>query len=254
MNDSLSLRIENPRIIHLPTVDSTNGYLQQHDDLAGETLVVQADQQVAGRGQRGARWDSLPGDATFSLQLRPDGVPANRVFLLSQLLSLSLLRLLRQLGLDAEIKWPNDILVRRKKVCGVLIESNLQAARIQRAILGVGMNLAPRPDGFPNYPTPAASLAEFVEPTDLPTPAALVNTLVNEWNNYLACVSGNLDSCVQRDYIASLFNRNGLHEFADSSGPFRAEVVGVSPAGELILRRTGGEHQTYPFKGVRQKI
>lgn len=254
MLDVESLRVNAPRIIHLPSVDSTNRFLQRCDTVEGEVVVAMADAQSAGRGQRDARWESLPGDATFSIQLCPAGLPANRVFLLSQLLALALRRVVECCGGAAEVKWPNDILVRRRKVCGVLIESNLRGNYVRRAILGVGMNLVPRPHGFPSYPTPAASLAEFVSPADLPSPLAFVKLLLSAWNDYLIRVRNDAEASAQRDYLAALFNRNGAHEFVDSNGPFRAEVIGVSPVGELVLRTADGAQRVYPFKGVMQKV
>lgn len=254
MIDKDALRIENPRFVRLHVVDSTNGYLQRSAAPEGETLVAVAESQSAGRGQRDSRWDSLAGDATFSILLHPRGLPANRIFFLSQLLSLSVLRLLESVGAAAEVKWPNDILVWRKKVCGVLIESNLQAGCVRRVILGVGVNLAPRQGGFLDYPTPAASLAEFVKKANMPAPLDFVNGVIDAWNSYLADSSSDLERCVQRDYLASLFNRVGIHEFFDSAGSFFAEVAGVTSAGELLLRRADGTLRAYPFKGVRQKV
>lgn len=252
--DASSLRIDRLEVVQLESVDSTNGYLQRVANSVNKPIVAIANGQSAGRGQQGTHWDSLPGDATFSILLEPKELPAGRTFLLSQLLSLALRDVLSELGVDAEVKWPNDILVQRRKVCGVLIETHLQGAYVRNAILGAGMNLAVRPLGFPNYPTPAATLADWVYVESLPAPLSFVQMLVAAWNACLERTEGDMENSIQRSYLASLFNGVGFHDFEDGDGAFRAEIAGVRPTGELVLRRGNGTQRVYPFKGVRQKM
>lgn len=249
-----SLRIDNPTVVQLQLVDSTNAYLKGVEVEAGRAVVVIAGAQTAGRGQQGARWDSLPGDAMFSILLQPRGLSAGRPFLLSQLLALALCQAIGGLGVRAEVKWPNDILVNRKKVCGVLIETSLQGAYVRRAILGVGVNLAPRPGGFPAYPTPAATLADAVGSSALPSPATFVGSLIDAWNVWVANLYETGEEAVQRSYRTALFNGRGSHRFVDHGGEFRAEIAAMLPTGELVLRRADGSLRAYPFKGIRQRV
>ena len=251
---SESLRIENPRFVQLESVSSTNDFLQEMQLESDGAIVVLADSQTGGRGQQGSRWDSYRGDATFSLLIRPKGLPSTNVFLLSQLLSLALRALLESLGIPAEIKWPNDILVKRKKVCGILIETHLQGFYVSRAILGVGMNLAARPFGFPVYPTSAVTLADCMEVEKVPAPHVFVQMLLQSWNAYLDGACGDLQGKAQRDYLAALFNGYGFHEFEDSNGRFLAEIRDVTSRGELVLHRDDGTDRSYWFKSVRQMV
>lgn len=249
-----SLRIDNPTVVQLQLVDSTNAYLKGVEVEAGRAVVVIAGAQTAGRGQQGARWDSLPGDAMFSILLQPRGLSAGRPFLLSQLLALALCQAIGGLGARAEVKWPNDILVHRKKVCGVLIETSLQGAYVRRAILGVGVNLAPRLSGFPEYPTPATTMADAVGESVLPSPATFIGRFIDAWNSQVAYFHEEGDEAVQRDYRAALFNGYGSHCFADDGGEFCAEFAALLPTGELVLRRADGALRAYPFKGIRQRV
>ena len=92
--------------------------------------VLAARMQTAGRGQRGASWEAEPGkNLTFSQLFRPDRLHAARQFELSMLVSLAIADtvddLIAHTGLSAKIKWPNDIYVGDRKICGILIENKL---------------------------------------------------------------------------------------------------------------------------------
>jgi len=130
-------------IIYLPETDSTN---RQARILAREgarhgTLVI-ADTQNAGRGRRGRGWISPKGEGIFmSLIVRTDVHP-------SQVAKLSLATALaaanaigRETGLDARIKWPNDIVVSGRKVCGMLLEMDATQDRVESIVAGVGINV-----------------------------------------------------------------------------------------------------------------
>lgn len=143
-----------PTIRYYPSVGSTN-------DLAGEwsaagapeyALVV-ADEQTAGRGRAGRRWHTPPGAAlALSLVLRPTAHPQMQIPHLTALGALAVCTtLIETYALPAQIKWPNDVLVHGKKLCGVLVEAAWQAESIQHAVLGVGVNVtaAAVPVGIP---------------------------------------------------------------------------------------------------------
>ena len=108
------------------SVDSTNTRLAA--DRAGlpDRTVYAAVFQTAGRGQKGNRWESKAGEnLTFSVLLKPAGLPVREQFILSQVTALSLVDYLRSKGIEAGIKWPNDIYAGDRKICGTLIENYL---------------------------------------------------------------------------------------------------------------------------------
>ncbi len=116
------------KIIHLESVDSTNNYvanLIQRKEITHGTVIM-ADEQFAGKGQRGAEWHVNPGkNLTFSFLLENINLSISQQFFLTQVVSVSLVNLLKKLKLTAQIKWPNDIYINRNKIAGVLIENQV---------------------------------------------------------------------------------------------------------------------------------
>ena len=130
------------RIKWLEEVDSTNNELLRHVGDYANLSVVAAVSQTAGRGQRGNRWESAPGDnLTFSFILKPAGLPAREVMAVTCLATLAVRDALREEGVPAVIKWPNDIYVGNRKICGMLVENGLEGPDIAWSVVGIGINL-----------------------------------------------------------------------------------------------------------------
>ena len=145
-------------IIWLESVDSTNEECRRHISDIDNLSVVAALSQTSGKGQRCNRWISSPGEnLTFSVALKfpiSGGVATGKSglepmhaydqFVLSEITSLSVVELLAEHGIEAKIKWPNDIYVAEKKICGILIENSLRGEWIQHSIIGIGLNVNQR--------------------------------------------------------------------------------------------------------------
>lgn len=133
-----------PRIEWVDRIPSTNSALRQRAD-AGEPegLVLVADVQTAGRGQRTNQWASPPGGLWFSVLLRPR-LEANQLLnLMPACGEVLAATLLREFALPATVKHPNDVLVEGRKLCGILAEASSQAGSPypEYVVLGVGTNL-----------------------------------------------------------------------------------------------------------------
>ena len=113
--------------------------------------LVTAFDQTAGRGQRGHTWSSPPGlGLPVSFILRPTDCPASQANVWAVYGAMTVLFALRALGLEhLAVKYPNDILCRGKKICGILAEPRLTASRVEFVILGFGLNLLQTPTDFP---------------------------------------------------------------------------------------------------------
>ena len=130
------------RIIHLDTVGSTSSYLASLGAEAAHGTVVMAREQTAGRGQRGNSWEAEPGmNITLSLMLHPKGLPPARQFVISRAVSLAIVGMLDKYVDDVTIKWPNDIYIGDRKICGILIENTITGSTINRCIVGIGLNV-----------------------------------------------------------------------------------------------------------------
>lgn len=132
------------KIIHLQDVDSTNNYVANmvKEGICQNGTVIMAENQFGGRGQRGSEWVVDSGkNLTFSFFLSDVNLAVSRQFDLSRVLAIVLVDFFKENSLEAVIKWPNDILVGRKKISGVLIENQIRNGLVSQVIVGVGINV-----------------------------------------------------------------------------------------------------------------
>jgi len=135
-----------PSIHYFESIGSTNDYARTLAERAAPdgTLVI-ADEQTQGRGRLNRHWETRSGSAlAFSLVIRPAPEEMANLGLFSALCGLAVCSTLRsRYGLDAQIKWPNDVLIHRKKTCGILVEAAWLGSQLQGIIAGIGINIAP---------------------------------------------------------------------------------------------------------------
>lgn len=132
------------KIIHLDVVDSTNNYVAKLIKSKGIThgTVIMADEQTNGRGQRGANWQTQAGmNLIFSLFVEFSDLSVERQDAIHHWISLSVLETLKKNGINAVIKWPNDILTENGKIAGILIENTLSDKHVKHSIVGIGLNV-----------------------------------------------------------------------------------------------------------------
>lgn len=140
------------RLWCLSTVDSTNAAARRlaEEGAPGGTVVI-AEEQTRGRGRRNRSWSSDPGKGIwFSLLLRPENICPSLCAPLALVAAVSLARTLRvETGLPVKVKWPNDLLLKEKKVCGILTELKGEPDRVDYLILGAGLNVNHQVKDFP---------------------------------------------------------------------------------------------------------
>jgi BirA family biotin operon repressor/biotin-[acetyl-CoA-carboxylase] ligase len=138
----LNTRIIGRNIAYFKTLSSTNLYARKLvDDGVDEGTIVVADVQHHGRGRKGRLWFSLAEGLWFSIILSPN-IPPQQSMILTMVASISVAQAIREVtGLDPVIKWPNDVLINGKKVCGVLTEIDAEMDRIKYSIVGIGVNV-----------------------------------------------------------------------------------------------------------------
>lgn len=210
--------------------------------------VIVARRQSAGRGQRGHIWLGGEGEnLTFSLVLEPVFLPINRQFIISQAVALALVDTLRQFGIEACIKWTNDIYVGDRKIVGILLEQKLQGGAIARTVAGIGLNVNQRvfDASLPN-PTSMAleSGCEFDADEVL---EALVERLMSRYEQ----LRRGEDERLREEYHSLLYRRGEWHTYALPDGtPIEGRILGVEPAGGLVVERRGGETASYAFREI----
>ena len=172
-------------IIWSEELDSTNEEARRRISDLDNLSVLSALSQTAGRGQRGNTWSSEAGrNLTFSIVLKfmsgtdtasderavHEALPplkASDQFVISEIAALSVVELLGTIGLKSEIKWPNDIYVGPKKICGMLIENTLRGNHLSSSIIGIGLNVNQK-DFDISLPNPTSMLLEVTKPEYFP--------------------------------------------------------------------------------------
>ena len=119
---------------------STQAYVKERREL-GENLLVVAKKQTGGMGTKGRSFSSNEGGVYLSKLEFYDNFPAKNAFLIMANTAVAVCETLRAFGIEGKIKWPNDVFVQDKKICGILIENVFQGACIRSSIVGVGLNV-----------------------------------------------------------------------------------------------------------------
>ncbi len=227
------------------TIESTISAMEIAKKELADKEVWAARCQTAGRGQRGNVWHSEPGaNLTFSVFLIPDNLLSCDQFLLCQEVSLGVCRYLAGKGIDARIKWPNDIYVGDRKICGILIEHDIAGAKVKDTIAGIGINL--NQTIFPaDVPNPTSVKIEtglnLVPEDELPL---LLNDIFFEYD------SGATDAAER--YTAKLYLKDTPHTFtvAATGDPLEGCITGVAEDGRLMITDTCGAGHRFAFKEI----
>ena len=237
------------RIKWFDELDSTSSELLRHIGDYDNLSVVAAVNQTAGRGQRGNRWFSAPGDnLTFSLLLRPEALPAREVMALTCFATLAVREALLKEGVPAVIKWPNDIYVGKRKICGMLVENGLDGADIAWSVIGIGINL--NQTEFPGGVLNPTSLKRLTGKTY--DPAAFLENLCRGLESWLPSLQTEEGRNGLRDlYERDLFQKGIQAQYRDlaTGQEFNGTILGITPEGLLRIEAEGRE-RSFGFKEV----
>lgn len=243
----------NWKIIHIDETDSTNRWLTVNCTEGQAPCVVVADYQTAGRGCGTNKWESERGkNLLYSMMIHPTEIPVNKQFVVSMAVANSIAKVVRnhvESACDAStlntrevcVKWPNDIYVGDKKICGILIENRLQGGVIKDSIIGVGLNVnqlsfvsdAPNPISLANITARLFDREALFQ--------ELLEAFDEEWAD-LERVHGR--------YLQQLYWRKGFHHFRNAWGELTAKIFTVETDGHLWLRDVDGRGNRYAFKEV----
>ncbi len=278
-------------IIWLESVDSTNEECRRHISDIDNLSVMAAVSQTSGKGQRGNVWLSEPGqNLTFSIVLKfPINVMAGELepmyaydqFVLSEIASLAVVDLLADHDIQAKIKWPNDIYVGNRKICGMLIESSLRGEWLQHSIIGIGLNVnqrnfdvtLPNPTSLVLCSDISAGYGAHAAPDSVPHYELqdLLEEFMDIFHAYLDryCHIRGGYGRLRHMYLSHLWRKGEPAQFidrrslstscnplrtpkADTDNPpvFTGIIRGLSDTGLLIVEMPCGTMQEFSFKEI----
>lgn len=238
-------------IIHLEEVDSTNSYIIREADNLQSPVMATAFRQTAGQGQRGNSWESEEGkNLTFSIFYRAIFLRPIEQFAMSEAVALAVTDFLGMHGIQAKVKWPNDIYVDDHKICGILIRHSILGDSLDKSVIGVGINI---------------NQTHFV--SDAPNPVSMRQLTGKLYNlrmleeEIARLMERRLDSlgdirlreALHSEFFGKLWRGDGMpHPFTDTATghAFDASIESIAPHGPISLRLTDGSLRTYAFKEV----
>ncbi len=227
-------------LLFLHEVDSTNTYamnLLRNVNVMDGTLIY-ADRQTSGRGQRGSLWSSeIAQNITASIILKTHFLNIENSFSLSQISALATYDVLADIfpqgQYDIKIKWPNDILVNKQKIAGILIENTFHHQSIQYSVIGIGLNL--NQTDFPEFQNTATSLKKLLNHSfDRQNVLEKLCRNLEKW--YFKMKDGKLD-VINQAYLDHLYGLDETLKFKRLPGDsFSGIITGISSDGKLNVR------------------
>ena len=232
---NLKTRFIGQRIIYYPKLTSTMDVARQEAQQgAAEGTVVVAGEQTAGKGRIKRSWLSPKGSIALSIILYP------RITYLPSLIMLASLAVVHSIekvaGLKSPVKWPNDVLIDGRKVCGVLVESGVRGDRVDYAIISIGINANFRVSDFPEISATATSISDELG-RDVSRLDLIQCLLVEVERLYLTLQAGGSIYEEWRDSLVTLGKR--VH-VKSGNEVYEGIAESVARDGSLLLRHSDG--------------
>lgn len=230
-------------VVYYDETDSTNLRVKQIGDAgAPEGTLAVADMQTAGRGRRGRAWESPPASSIYmSILLRPDIAP-EKAPMLTLVMACSVAEGIMDCeDVAVQIKWPNDIIIKGKKLVGILTEMSSQVDYINHVTVGVGINV--NMTGFPEEIKETATSLR-IETGHMVRRSSLIAAIMKrlEGNYEIFLGTGDLSGMMEK-YGRMLVNLNREVLILGEGEPYRALALGITKTGELIVRREDGSEE-----------
>ncbi len=237
ISESLSTGFIGKTIIYMDSVGSTNDHVKSIASDSTDGTVVIADEQTKGKGRMGRYWHSQKGDGIWmSILLKPRIAP-NKASIITQIAGAAILKALDGLGVRAMIKWPNDIILNGKKLCGILTEMAAELDRINYIVLGIGMNV--KNDYFPDEIIDIAT-SLYKEGYDIKRADIVKAVFENFEGLYVDYIqNGNLKEAVDICRERSAVIGQDIHVITWTEKK-KAKAIDISPGGDLVVEYEDG--------------
>ena len=219
--------------------DSTNLWIKRlAKEGASEGTLALAEFQSAGRGRLGRSWEVPEGTSVMmSILLRPKFEPQYAPTL-TLVMGMAVAKAVKSLGFDVSIKWPNDVVVSHKKICGILTEMGVRDGKIDYAVIGVGINVNIR-----EFPEEMADKATslYLESGREFDRSQIPGLVMEAFEEYYEKFAATCDlSGLKEEYESILANYNQPVRVLDPKEPFEGVALGITSTGELRVRKEDG--------------
>lgn len=222
-------------------VDSTNDRIKARaHDGAAEGLVISAGHQTAGKGRVGRVWESPSHDSiATSMLLRPTDVPVEAVATITIVAAMAVRKALEvEYGLAGEIKWPNDIVVNKKKICGILTEMEMKDNKVWFVVSGIGVNVHNK-SFAEDIAFKATSVDLALKEMGSKATGSRSQLTKSIWEHFCKYYNQYLQTFdltyLKDEYEAHLANKGARVRIEDPSGAYEAVALGINNKGALVI-------------------
>ena len=236
-------------IIRIECTESTNNYAtsQVRVNEVKTGTVFLAYSQTSGRGQLNNQWESEAGkNLTFSIFLKPFFLDIRNQFLLSKVVCLGIEAFLSEFIDQVKIKWPNDIYVGERKICGILIENTVMNANIKQSIIGIGLNIN-QTEFLSAAPNPVSLKMITGKDSDL---EKMLNALLVHIDHFYQMLACGQENEIDQLFYEKLFRLEEWHTYKDETHEYQGKIIGVNGIGQLKIQEREGHVLEYHFKEV----
>lgn len=230
-------------LLFFDEIDSTNTELKRRYDKDSDIphgMLAITDNQVQGRGRRGRGWQTPKGvNVAMSFLLKPS-FPPEKASMLTILMAMAVAKGIQDIaGAECKIKWPNDVLINKRKICGILTEMSSEPDYIHYVIVGTGINV--NTEGFPEEIKDIAG-SIYTETGKRTNRAELVARILEFFEDYYKRYEKDQDlSGVQQEYNDMLVSMDSEVRVLDPKGEYCGISRGINPEGELMVQKDNGE-------------
>jgi BirA family biotin operon repressor/biotin-[acetyl-CoA-carboxylase] ligase len=219
-------------------LDSTNLFLKNHLSHYPDFAVIVTENQFDGRGRFDRKWQSSPGNSlTFSMKIPVTDIPQQNWTNITQVMALSVASLIEDFGLQPSIRWPNDILINHRKICGILAEVALEETT-PSIILGVGLNVNNPPSDFIDLDRAATSLLiETCKPTQIDN---VLESLLKHFSYYLEELITTGFKKLSEMLSERLYNPDQTIQIIQGNSTYMGRIQGITERGTILIRTDAG--------------
>ena len=231
------------QIRYFSRIDSTNQYAKRiAEEGAPDGTLIIADEQTAGKGRSGRTWVTPPAEAiAFTLLLRPKLSP-DRISMVTLVMGLAVTNAVNSLyGVSAGIKWPNDVVITGRKLCGILTEMSAEVRQVNYIVIGVGINA--NLTSFPEEIREIATSLKLEMGRDI-NRAELIARVMTEFERLYAEFEAQGDlGAVMQEYNELCLNAGSKVRVLDPNGEYTGTSRGINSMGELLVETEDGQMQ-----------
>ncbi len=240
IKDNLNTGFIGKNLVLCEITGSTNTLAKENSFMPHGTVFV-ANEQTAGRGRLGRSWNSGRDGIWFSILLKPS-MPLEHVQRITLVMALALKRVIENTG----IKWPNDIVLNSKKVCGILTEAQTEGTELKNVIVGIGVNV-----NTEEFPEDLKSIATsiYLETGEKQSKSLLLARLLNEIEVcYNLFTEKGFSACFQ-EYREACVTINRTVKICEDNKEYTAKAIDITENGELLIKH-GENTKTISFGEV----